>query len=220
MGNSELFLKFIKSRILFPTFGILFISACDSPTSSATNEVVKPTPVTSSEIVSENLSAENNKVDKETLGDAEKSALELFAYQQGEWDCEWIMYDATGQETGRFQGHQSVQPSFDEYSQVTTTVIPEIGYEGHSLRAFNPVEGKIVSLVVGPRGDYWELSQDPLTGVTTSKMHKGADGSLTSRRFTRSTLGNTGYKVFMEVSYDRDEIWHRRFEQRLTRRVD
>lgn len=220
MGSSKLCLKFINNKIIFPTFGILFISACDSPTSSATNELVEPTLDTSSEIVSENQPLENNKVDRETLGAAEKSALELFSYQQGEWECVWIMYDATGQETGRFQGYQNVQPSFDEYSQVTTTFIPEINYEGHSLRAFNPVEGKIVSLVVGPNGDYWELSQDPLTGVTTSKMHKDADGVLTSRRFTRSPLGNTGYKIFMEVSYDGDEIWYRRFEQRLTRRVD
>lgn len=195
------------------------LAACGGNSSTAETESSAAEPVQEMiETAGETATAEvAPEID---LDAAEAAALDFFDYLKGEWDAEWTMYDSQGNVTAVIEGTQSFSPLADEYSQLMTNTLPAVNHTSYAVRGYSKKEGVIVSLNIGPGGDYWSMRQNPITGETISEPHLNDDGTTTIRRFYRSGLSEQGYRVLMEISLDGGETWFKRFEQKMERKTD
>ena len=198
---------------------VLAMSGCQSDSNAiegSASEVETET-IEQPVLVEADMTTAGTEVD---LSDAEIAALELFKFQEGTWDSVWTMYDSTGSNTSVMEGTQTFAYLVDQHSQLMTTVIPDMNHISYNIRGYDPLEGEIVALMMGRKGDYWLMRQDPVTGVTVSDPHKNFDGTTIIRKFSRSAISDDAYELNLEVSEDGGANWYTRFKQKLTRREE
>lgn len=153
-----------------------------------------------------------------SAAEIEQVALDLFAYQQGEWDSIWEMYDSAGNQTSTLEGKVAYSPLLGDHTQKMTNVVPKLKHRSSGIRGFNAIDNQIVTFNMADNGVYWKMHQDPLTGVTLSDPHRTADGTVILQRYTRHSMNKDTYKVVMEESLNSGKTWFKRYDQTLTRK--
>ena len=129
--------------------------------------------------IKENAAEVTGPITDASMSDAEKLALELFAYQDGEWNSEWVMFDAAGKETGRMAGEQSFSYIADKYSQLMTLEVPAVNHKSYTVRGYSALEGKIVSM---NEGNYNRTSQELRNYIDyTKEIDKATNRPYTAR---------------------------------------
>lgn len=153
-----------------------------------------------------------------SMTDAEKAAMELFAYQEGEWNSEWAFFDEDGKIVRTLTGGVTFSFLVDKYSQMLTNVIPATRHTSYALRSFSAAEQHIIFLNVGPEGEYWVMRKDPVTSLMVSAPHKNIDGTTVVRRFSDIVKNPNSMQVLMESSLDGGKTWAKVYVQTLTRK--
>lgn len=205
-------------------FGLIFVllglGACsDAAEQSAARKSV------SAEIINDDIpNLDNATLNTDNLitpamTEAEKAAMDLFAYQEGVWDSTWTWFDEAGNVTNTMTGTETFSYLTDKHSQMLTNVVPGLKQTSYAMLAFNPARQHIIFLNIGPKGDYWVMRLNPLTGVMISDPHLNADGTETILMFTTVRQTPDLMDIQLTTSADGGETWNKGYLQTLTRKT-
>lgn len=168
-------------------------------------------------MIDENITADD--LTTENMPISQKAAMDLFVFQEGDWASEWVYYDAEGKESGQLSGTETFSFLVDRHSQMLTNVIPSVKHTSYAMLAYSPAEEHIIFLNIGPKGDYWVMRQNPVTGVMISDPHINTDGSETIQMFTYLSRSQNEFEILMESSSDGGQTWRKGYVQKLKRIV-
>lgn len=174
-------------------------------------------PLDADVMIDEDITA--NDLTTDSMPIAQKAAIDLFIFQEGDWNSEWIYYDAEGKESSRISGTETFSFLVDKHSQMLTNVIPSLKHTSYAMLAYSPAEQHIIFLNIGPEGDYWVMRQNPITGVMISDPHLNPDGSETIQMFTYLSRNKNDFDILMERSVDGGQTWAKGYVQKLKRIV-
>jgi len=148
-----------------------------------------------------------------------QSAQELFAYQDGFWDSKWDWVDKDGKFLVSVTGTETFITILDGSVQELLNDVPDMGGKSKAVMTYNHEQGKIIFFSMGPKGDYWLMKQNPVTGAMVSEPHRNADGRTQIIRFTTVRKTNNEMDIVMERSMDDGASWTKVFTQYMVRRT-
>ena len=193
------------------------LGAC-SPKNTAISE-----PTKAEEVIAENtadtpvVEEENSAFSDEEL---KTKAAELFAYQEGVWDSKWDYVDKDGELLGTIEGVENFSTILDGNIQEVINYVPASNFKTKAYMTYNEQEKKILFVSIGPKGDYWILKQDVVSGDMISEPHINPDGSLQIIRFLTVRKEDNEMDIVMEGSSDEGKTWTKMFTQYMVKRAD
>ena len=144
-------------------------------------------------------------------------AASLMAYEDGEWESRWEIFDADGEMVSEYVGTEVFTYTLDGKAALLETRSEGQSSWSQAVRFYNPQEKKIIFLSWSTEGDYWIMKQDVETGVVQSETKTLPDGRELILRFTTVRKTEDEQDVVMETSLDGGATWTLRTRQYLRR---
>jgi hypothetical protein len=204
----------------------LFLTLClGSVLGACSAEKTTTAPQTESEEITAENSADKPVITEEEVSpfsdeELKTKATELFAYQEGVWDSKWDYIDADGELLGTLEGVETFTTVLDGNIQELINDVPASKFKTKAYMTYNEQEKKILFVSIGPKGDYWILKQDVVSGDMVSEPHINPDGSTQTIRFLTVRKEDNEMDVVMESSSDEGETWTKMFTQYMVRRAE